>query len=299
MSDGATMDDAYPSRTGAPAAIHPRLDPVVHGAKSGALSDEQRHRYDRSGYLCLQELLAPPEAERLYAELEALSHDAALRDRPELVREPDSEAVRSVFDVHKLSPSVERLVRSPELLSMIEELLGGEVYVHQSRVNYKPGFDGREFYWHSDFETWHVEDGMPRMRALSLSLNLTANTQVNGPLMVIPGSHLYYASCPGKTPPEHHKQSLRRQEYGVPTREQLSFLVEHGGIAAPTGAAGSAVLFECNTMHGSAGNITPWPRSNVFIVWNSVHNALAAPFAGIPPRPNHIANRDFRPLARA
>jgi hypothetical protein len=41
------------------------------------------------------------------------------------------------------------------------QLLGSDVYVHQSRVNFKPGFNGQDFYWHSDFETWHAEDGMP------------------------------------------------------------------------------------------------------------------------------------------
>src|SRR3546814_10756649 len=44
-----------------------------------------------------------------------------------------------------------------------------------SRLNYKPGFKGKEFYWHSDFETWHVEDGMPQMRALSMSILLAEN----------------------------------------------------------------------------------------------------------------------------
>jgi ectoine hydroxylase len=49
-------------------------------------------------------------------------------------------------------------------------------------------------------------------------------------------------------------------------------------------------------MHGSNGNITPWPRSNLFLVYNSVENALEAPFSGQAPRPPHIASRHFEPL---
>lgn len=30
-------------------------------------------------------------------------------------------------------------------------------------------------------------------------------------------------------------------------------------------------------MHGSSDNITPYPRSNLFIVYNSVQNALVRP----------------------
>src|SRR3546814_8501331 len=82
-----------------------------------------------------------------------------------------------------------RLAADDRLAGVARFLLGDDVYVHQSRLNYKPGFVGKEFYWHSDFETWHVEDGMPQMRALSMSILLAPNTVLNGPLMIIPGSH--------------------------------------------------------------------------------------------------------------
>jgi ectoine hydroxylase len=45
-------------------------------------------------------------------------------------------------------------------------------------------------------------------------------------------------------------------------------------------------------MHGSAGNITPFPRSNAFIVFNALSNALEAPFGPAVPRPDFIATRD-------
>src|SRR3546814_19786785 len=90
----------------------------------------------------------------------------------------------------------------------------------QSRLNYKPGFVGKEFYWHSDFETWHVEDGMPQMRALSMSILLAPNTVLNGPLMIIPGSHRKYLTCVGETPEDHYRSSLKKQEYGVPDRAE-------------------------------------------------------------------------------
>ena len=88
---------------------------------------------------------------------------------------------------------------------MAEQLLGSRVYVHQSRINYKSGFDGKEFYWHSDFETWHAEDGLPRMRAVSASIALSDNTPLNGPLMLIPGSHRHFVACIGETPDDHYK----------------------------------------------------------------------------------------------
>jgi ectoine hydroxylase len=62
------------------------------------------------------------------------------------------------------------------------------------------------------------------------------------------------------------------------------------------GPAGSATFFDCNMMHGSNGNITPSPRVNLFLVYNSVDNALVEPFAAPAPRPTFIASRTFEPV---
>ena len=44
-------------------------------------------------------------------------------------------------------------------------------------------------------------------------------------------------------------------------------------------------------MHGSNGNITPFPRANAFMVYNAVSNRLTAPFGVDKPRPEFIAAR--------
>ena len=199
--------------------------------------------------------------------------------------------------MHRHDDRYAALAADPRLADAARQILGGDVYVHQSRINFKPGFVGQKFAWHSDFETWHIEDGMPRMRAVSASVLLTENTPVNGPLMLIVGSHRTYVRCVGETPAEHYKQSLRAQEYGVPDRAALVELAGADGIAQALGPAGSVVLFDCNTMHGSTGNLSPYPRHNVFLVYNSVDNRLVTPFGGTPPRPGFLAERE--PVALA
>jgi len=288
------IDDVYPSRV----AEHPRLieraDPIVYHTGSqapGPLSSEQLASYARDGFLVFQGLLDAREVSALDEALLTWTASPGVQDLDETIAEPSSREVRSIFRVHELHSQFARLARDERLAGAARQILGSAVYVHQSRVNLKPGFTGKEFYWHSDFETWHAEDGMPRMRALSVSLALTANYAVNGPLMLLPGSHQVYVACVGETPPEHYKASLRRQEYGVPDHASLQWLVERGGIVAPTGPPGTAVFFDCNTMHGSSSNITPYPRRNVFLVYNSVENRLQAPFCGLPPRPEYIASR--------
>jgi len=291
-----TVQDPYESRIDGEASSIERRDPVVWGDAEGPLSPGELERYRRDGFLLFPGLVSPERVKALWEEAQRLAILYRERSEEGMIIEPDSDVVRSVFSVHRTSRMYADLIASPELAGRARQLLGDDVYLHQSRVNFKPGFVGKEFYWHSDFETWHMEDGMPRMRAVSASLMLTENNEFNGPLMLVPGSHHTYFRCPGKTPPDHHKMSLRKQEYGVPTHEQLSAMVEQHGITSAKGPAGTVLFFECNVMHGSSGNMTPYQRNGVFLVFNSMENRLVDPFAGLPPRPGFLAERNPVPI---
>ncbi|MGJ3249155.1 MAG: ectoine hydroxylase [Elainellaceae cyanobacterium] len=289
--------DVYLSRRSGESIID-RQDPVIYSkeAPTVGLTPDQAKFYDANGFLFIDRLFDDTDVAIFRAELQRMAASTEIQASDEVITEPGSGAVRSIFRAHQLSPLFSLLSRDARILTIIQYLLGDRAYIHQSRINYKPGFVGKEFYWHSDFETWHMEDGMPRMRAISVAIALTENTEFNGPLIVIPGSHRHYISCMGETPENHYQQSLKKQEYGVPDDESLRFLVNQGGMVSAKGAAGSVIFFDCNTMHGSNSNISPDPRSNVFFVYNSVQNALVEPFCGLKPRPEFIAARQVEPL---
>lgn len=292
------VHDVYPSRVYSKPRILPRLDPVVYSAKSvsGPLTSGQLEFYEKNGYLFIENFFAEKEIEIYRKELRRLAEEGKSSGKPEVIIEPESEEVRSVFAVHRDCETFAQLACDRRLVGIAKQILGSDVYIHQSRINFKPGFKGKEFYWHSDFETWHVEDGMPRMRAFSVSIALEDNYIFNGPLMVLPGSHKEFISCVGRTPDNHYKQSLKRQEFGVPDNENMKQWVKKYGIQIPTGKKGSILIFDCNIMHGSNSNITPFPRSNVFLVYNSVENRIVAPFSGQKPRPEYISHREYQPV---
>lgn len=292
----ATMEDLYPSRSVERPQMIERRDPVVWGAGDGPLDPEMLTSYEDNGYLVLPGLLPPSTVEELRAGVAALASDESVRGMDEAVIEPESEELRSLFAVHRRDDMFGAIARDPRLVDIARQLLGDEVYIHQSRVNLKPGFKGKEFSWHSDFETWHTEDGMPRMRAVSCSVLLSTNYSFNGPLMTIDGSHHWFVSCPGETPESNYRTSLRQQVLGVPSDEMLTELVRRGRINECLGGPGTVVFFECNVMHGSSGNMTPFERNNVFMVFNSVQNALVEPFAAPAPRPEFIATRHPEPI---
>ncbi|CEA06061.1 putative L-proline 4-hydroxylase [Pseudomonas saudimassiliensis] len=285
--------DLYPSRQHTHPRWQERLDPVAWrtDAQNAPLSAEQLSRFERDGFLVLPNVFSAAEVALFKDELARMGEDPAVLESPTAIREPNSGALRSVFAIHRSNELFARVARDERTAGLVRYLLDGDIYVHQSRLNLKPGFKGQEFYWHSDFETWHTEDGLPRMRTISCSILLTDNHPWNGPLMLIPGSHRHYISCVGQTPENHYQQSLRRQEFGIPDEDSLREMVDRYGIEQATGPAGSVVLFDCNTLHGSGSNIAPSPRSNLFFVYNHVGNKPVEPFDGMPPRPEFVAER--------
>jgi ectoine hydroxylase len=274
-----------------------RVDPVVWPGITGPLSAAELATFDRDGYLFLEGLFSPTEAIGIERAAEALVRRARPQ-QPEVITEPGSDDIRSIFRIHR-TPELRGACADRRVVSRVRQVLGSDVTVHQSRINFKPGLSGKEFFWHSDFETWHSEDGMPRMRAVSASVFVTESNEFNGPLMVVPGSHSRFLRCAGRTPENHHERSLRRQEYGIPSREALLELVSMGGIVAPKGPAGSVVIFDCNLMHGSVSNLSPYPRVNLFTVYNSVENRLEEPFAAPARRPEFLAEQMVEVLAVA
>ncbi|MEU6807465.1 ectoine hydroxylase [Streptomyces sp. NPDC046831] len=297
LSHHRRTTDPYPTR-GRTEGTVPRRDPVVWSAPGtpGPLDRAALTTYEHTGFTTVDALLDPDEVASYRAELDRLIRDPAVRADERAVVEPASQDIRSVFEVHRISEAFAALVSDERVVGVARQVLGSDVYVHQSRVNVKPGFGASGFYWHSDFETWHAEDGLPRMRAVSVSIALTDNHTTNGSLMIIPGSHLTFLGCAGETPEDNYRTSLRMQEAGTPSNEAIAALAGPNGIRLITGRAGSATWFDSNCMHGSGDNITPYPRSNAFIVFNSVENTPEEPFAAPARRPAFVGARDFTPV---
>lgn len=204
--------------------------------------------------------------------------------------EPNSaDSVRSALCVHETEPF---RTACAALWPIAEQLLGGPCYVHQSRINFKRAMSGTGWSWHSDFETWHAQDGMPRPMCVSAMVPLEPNTAENGPLRVIPFSHLIYWSAPRGE--EHSaEENFSDQKDGVPTDEDIRLLKfdlcvgERSILADP----GDVFFFDSNLMHGSSKNESANSRTNFFVVFNRADNELVEPFSASAPRPLQMGYR--------
>lgn len=295
-----SVEDLYPSRTGNIEQIIPRNDPVVYGnalsTDEHVLSQSQFDSYRENGFIVLPDYM-PEMVPPLLDEIRSLK--SSMTNKDELITEPDSTDIRSIFRPHEYSELIDRYSRHPMIVNKAKQLLGSDIYITQARVNVKPAYRGKSFTWHSDFETWHVEDGMPRMRAVTAWIMLTENNEFNRPLYVIPGSHKQYVSCSGSTDKKNYTSSLKMQQAGVPHTETMRKILHNRAIKSVQGMPGTVVFHECNLMHGSPDNISGMPRTILMIVYNSCDNALVKPFSYQSPRPKYLRNPDATAIKTA
>ena len=215
----------------------------------------------------------------------------------QLIKEADSEQLRTLFGVHGMDGLLKDTASNPRMLEVIQFLLNDQVYIHQSRLNFKSPHYGSGFEWHSDFETWHAEDGMPGMRAISATVLLTDEISADGSLKFMPKSHRTFVACPGETPDSRgYREAFKKQAVGKPPALFLDLLEESGGVQEVVAPAGSVLLFDCNVMHGAGKNTSDHLRANLFYVYNAVSNSLNAPYAANAPRPEFLAAREIKPL---
>ena len=244
------------------------------------LSREQLRQFDEDGFLYLPGTFTGEEAAFLRAEVDRVYR----LDREEIWRESSGEA-RTAFAAHTYSEPFRRLGAHPRLVEPVMQVLDGPVYMHQFKVNAKAAFDGEVWQWHQDYGTWARDDGMPAPRAMNIAVFLDEVTAANGPLILIPKSHRA-----GTLPAGH---DLETTSYPLWTLERATVkqLAEAGGLVAPTGPAGSMLMFHCNLVHASPPNISPFGRTIVYLSLCHVDNHIRQ-FK----RPEWIAHRDFTPI---
>lgn len=244
------------------------------------LSQEQLDQFETEGWIFIPECFSSEEIAVLKSEADNLFAE----EREEIWRET-SGAPRTAFAAHLYSEVFGLLGKHPRLIKPLEQVYGEQVYMHQYKVNAKAKFTGDVWQWHQDFGVWHRDDGMPEPRAMNISVFLDEVFPFNGPLMIIPKSHKHGVLEAG------HDTATTSYPLWTLDNDTVERLVDEGGLVVPTGKPGGVLMFHGNLVHGSAGNITPFPRKIVYLTLNAVSNYIRK-----PTRENWIAHQDFTPI---
>ena len=268
------------------------------------LTQEQILSYRENGFLLLENVFNAEEVQVLIDEMAEVIKE----DGPQRILEKNG-SVRSFFAPHFSSQVFHKTNCLDRLVVPSKQLIGDDVYVHQSKINVKTAMLGDWWEWHQDYPYWKNDDGMKRPDVLTAMIFLSETNEFNGPLLLIPGSHRdgefddqanVIEADPNDS--EWYAEYLKSASFMTSLTANLKYKLERNtiaewvakkGIYSAKGAPGSVLFFHGNVFHASSNNLSPWDRFTYLVTYNSVRNKLAT----IPePRPEFIAIRKFDPI---
>ena len=213
------------------------------------LTAGQIDQFNTDGFLAYGPILTLSEVNRLLAHYA----DIFIRETSRNIREQEKgetkDFVYQVMYAHKLNPAFAELVHHPNILDLIEPLIGPNIQVFSDQALYKPPFHGGEVPWHQDNAYWQCDPS----DLVTCWIALGDVTEDSGAMRFVPGTHTqgiigHKGGFQGTT-------MLREVQADVsnPVTVELS--------------AGSCSLHHCLTLHNTKPNTTENPRPGIAIAY--------------------------------
>src|SRR5436190_2113437 len=214
------------------------------------LSPQQLSTYDRDGVLLVENVADESTLAAMRRALhELIAKSAAVTQHDDVYDiEADHSAqnprLRRIKQPHKHHPAFRDFCTSEPLLSILKQLLGPDIRMHNSKLNVNAPDGGSPLEWHQDW-AFH-----PHTNAslCAIGLLLEDCRIENGPMLVVPGSH--------KTGVHDHNAEGRFCGAIDPKRAK----VDYDKAIACTGKAGTLTIHHTFAVHGSAANTSSFPR---------------------------------------
>ena len=151
-------------------------------AEAPLLNDEEVAQYGRDGYVTPKFRLPPEALGQLRETIERL-----MRDNPTIRPEQlvGAHVANSKDSGVKGSPALFDFTRRPDLLDIVERLIGPDIIMWGSQVFSKPAGDGMAIPWHQDGQYWPMRP----LATVTVWIAVDAATVENGCLRVVPGTH--------------------------------------------------------------------------------------------------------------
>ena len=227
------------------------------------LTDELGSRFSEDGFVVL-DLLDRTQAQRLRTLVEGPSADPALREKGIRRKEGGQSGNVLIAEWNYAGPDVfSRLACSDRLISIMEHLLGGSVYVWEFKLTGKDPVTGGVWRWHQDFGYWHY-NGLLMPQLASAWFAIDPATKDNGCLELLKGSHHI-----GRLDTVHVGDANTQRETHPQKLEQAR---ERFELVTAELNAGQVLILHCNVLHRSGPNRSPRPRWSFIPCYNRVDN---------------------------
>lgn len=208
------------------------------------LSTKQISAYRDDGFVLLENVLSSEQVSQMWSEIESILNRARhLTENDENFDLDDSHSsdrprVRRIKKPHVQSRFFWDLVRQPAVIEPIQQLIGPNLRLQNSKLNLKSAGYGAPVEWHQDWAFYpHTNDDV-----LAIGIMVHDVDETNGPLMVMPGSHQ-------KQVYDHHADgvfcgAIDPERAGLDLTRAVNLM----------GPAGSMSIHHARLVHGSAPN---------------------------------------------
>ena len=154
--------------------------------------------YKDQGYLAIENAFSPAEVQSAfkglddlvmgrYADFKGIVFESKAREiLPTLAIENRLDAVRKFADFVKYEPRLNALAHHPQLIALIEKIIGDKAALFQDMALIKPPRIGREKPWHQDHAYFDFPLGTP---VVGVWIALDEATTENGCMRVLSGGH--------------------------------------------------------------------------------------------------------------
>ena len=234
------------------------------------LSQDAREQYFRDGYAVVPEAVDAKWLERLRAVVDekvelsrtvTRSNDEFDLDPTHCSASPRLRRLKKAVDRH---PDLWAFASTSPMTEIAADLVGPSVKFHSSKLNFKWSEGGDEVRWHQDIQAWPHTNFSP----VTLGVYLEDTVAEQGPLAVVPGSHL------GEL---FDMYGLDDTWSGAVSRADLARVPLDRAVELE-GPAGTVAAVHCRAIHGSRANHSPRMRPLLLYVYSSADAfALAAP----------------------
>jgi phytanoyl-CoA hydroxylase len=253
------------------------------------LTQEELQRYERDGYLVIQDVVPQARLKEVIAETERMCEVAytIATGTPMLdvdpAHTPQQPRVRRIKSQHEHSDFFHAFAAEPLIMDLLAPLMPSGIRLHNSKINMKSAGVGESVEWHQDWAFYpHTNDDV-----LAVGIYLDDCTEENGPMFVTPGSHH------GPTF-DHHEDG-----YFCGAIDPATIGTEIAKAVPLTGPAGTLTIHHARLLHGSAYNrsaqarrfllqayaaVDAWPLADLKGGLNAFNDRIVRGEPGLQPR---------------
>jgi len=158
------------------------------------LSDSELQDFQRDGFLLKRQMYPRELIDRLRLQVDDLHGREHATPTPGVWTswEQDLPAgkaprIRQLMNSEIVSPILDAMSRSSEMLTVMSQLIGPDLYLYHSKLMMKAAHDGTFTPWHQDFGYWHFDLKTPTQ--VNCMLAIDPADESNGAVRMVTGSH--------------------------------------------------------------------------------------------------------------